>query len=80
MTKNEILRNYGELLSREDIDSLESSILKANESSYIRNFGDSVIGVADPDSDGILGGFEVTPLYNFNSGFKLRRFPVYDVE
>lgn len=80
MTKNEILRNYGELLSREDIDSLESSVLKSNESSYIRNFGDSVIGVADPESDGILGGFEVTPLYNFNSGFKLRRFPVYDVE
>ena len=80
MTKNEILRNYGDLLSREDIDSLESSILKTNESSYIRNFGDSVVGIADPDSDGILGGFEVTPLYNFNSGFKLRRFPVYDVE
>ena len=80
MTKNEILRNFGELLTREDIDSLDSSILKTNESSYIRNFGDSVIGIADPESDGILGGFEVTPLYNFNSGFKLRRFPVYDVE
>ena len=80
MTKNEILRNFGELLAREDIDSLDSSILKTNESSYIRNFGDSVIGIADPESDGILGGFEVTPLYNFNSGFKLRRFPVYDVE
>ena len=80
MTKNEILRNYGELLSREDIESLESSVLKSNESSYIRNFGDSVVGIADPESDGILGGFEVTPLYNFNSGFKLRRFPVYDVE
>lgn len=80
MTKNEILRNYGELLTREDIDSLESSVLKSNESSYIRNFGDSVVGIADPESDGILGGFEVTPLYNFNSGFKLRRFPVYDVE
>lgn len=80
MTKNEILRNYGELLSREDIDSLESSVLKSNESSYIRNFGDSVVGIGDPESDGILGGFEVTPLYNFNSGFKLRRFPVYDVE
>lgn len=80
MTKNEILRNYGELLTKEDIDSLDSSILKTNESSYIRNFGDSVVGIADPESDGILGGFEVTPLYNFNSGFKLRRFPVYDVE
>lgn len=80
MTKNEILRNYGELLTKEDIDSLDSSILKSNESSYIRNFGDSVMGISDPESEGILGGFEVTPLYNFNSGFKLRRFPVYDVE
>jgi len=80
MTKNEILRNYGELLTRENIDSLDSSLLKTSEASYIRNLGDSVIGIVDPDSDGILGGFEVTPLYNFNSGYKLRRFPVYDVE
>lgn len=80
MTKNEILRDFGDLLTAEDIDSLDSSILKSQESSYIRSLGDSVIGVIDPDTDGILGGFEVTPLYNFNSGYKLRRFPVYDVE
>ena len=70
----------GRTLTEEDIDSLDSSILKSQESSYIRSLGDSVIGVIDPDTDGILGGFEVTPLYNFNSGYKLRRFPVYDVE
>lgn len=80
MTKNEVLMHFGELLTEEQVESLESSLLKSNESAYIRNFGDSVIGVVDPETDGILGGFEVTPLYNFNSGFKLRRFPVYDVE
>lgn len=80
MTKNEILRDFGHLLTTEDIDSLDSSILRSQESSYIRSLGDSVIGVIDPETDGILGGFEVTPLYNFNSGYKLRRFPVYDVE
>ncbi len=80
MTKNEILRNYGDMLTQEDIDSLDSNLLKASEASYVRNLGDSVVGIVDPESDGVLGGFEVTPLYNFNSGYKLRRFPVYDVE
>jgi hypothetical protein len=80
MTKNEILKNFGELLSQEDIDSLETSLYTDNDSTYIRSFGDSIVAVTDPESDGVLGGFEVTPLYNFNSNFKLRRFPVYDVE
>lgn len=80
MTKNEILREFGEYLTKEDIDSLDSSKLRDNDAVYIRTLGDSVIGIADPEADGILGGFEVTPLYNFNSGYKLRRFPVYDVE
>ncbi len=80
MTKNEILQNYGELLTQEDIDSLDTSLYVDNDSTYVRSFGDSIVGVADPSSEGILGGFEVTPLYNLNSNFKLRRFPVYDVE
>ena len=80
MTKNEILRHYGELLTKDDIESLDSSLIKSQEASFVRSMGDSLMGVHDPESEGILGGYEVTPLYNFSSGYKMRRFPVYEVE
>ena len=68
----------GTYLTEEDIDSLDSSILKSQESSYIRSLGDSCNRcVIDPDTDNILGGFKLFLSLYFNSGYKLRRISVW---
>ena len=82
MTKDQILAKYGELLTSEDLEELESIqdySVDGSTTTYLRSY-DSVTG--NTISDGILGGFEVTPLLPFerNMSKYLRVFPVYEVE
>lgn len=80
LTKDEILSEYGKMLSKKDLETLDSTELKSHESTYVRHFQDSLVGVYDPETDGILAGREVTPIYGGTTSYGLRRFPVYDVE
>jgi hypothetical protein len=82
LTKDQILAKYGEFLSADDLETLEtSSSLNAAEGvTFVRSYGDTVYGSGV--SDGILGGFEVSPLlpYNINSSRGAYTYPVYEVE
>lgn len=82
MTKDQILAKYGELLTPDDLEELETIqdySVDGSTTTYLRSY-DSVTG--NTISDGILGGFEVTPLLPFerNMSKYLRVFPVYEVE
>lgn len=82
MTKDQILAKYGELLTPDDLEELETIqdySVDGSTTTYLRSY-DSVTG--NTMSDGILGGFEVTPLLPFerNMSKYLRVFPVYEVE
>ena len=83
MTKDQILANYGDYLTEDDLkelDNLEDYSVDGSTTTYIRSY-QSVTG--NPlESDGVLGGFEVTPLTPFerNTSQYFRLFPVYEVE
>lgn len=82
LTKHQILAKYGEYLDKDDLDTLESMEAYSQDGStttYLRSY-DSVTG--NTISDGVLGGFEVTPLlpYERNTSKYFRLYPVYDVE
>ena len=64
MTKDQILAKYGKYLTKDDLKELDSFQDFASESTaaYLRSY-ESITG--NPMSDGILGGFEVTPLLPF---------------
>ena len=82
MTKDQILAKYGDVLTSDDLEELETIqdySVDGSTTTYLRSY-DSVTG--NTISDGILGGFEVTPLlpYERNMSKYLRVFPVYEVE
>jgi hypothetical protein len=82
MTKQQILGTYGDLLSSDDLDNLDTlDELGFDDSTvtYLRSY-DSVVG--NVVSDGILGGFEITPLLPFerNTSKYYRMYPVYTIE
>ena len=78
LTKNEILEQYGDSLTPKDIENLDAK--DANEGgTYTRGF-DSLMAVSDPETDGILAGWEVTPTHGSNRVNSLNRYEVYDVE
>lgn len=82
MTKDQILAKYGDILKKEDLeelDNIQDYSVDGSTTTYLRSY-DSVTG--NTISDGILGGFEVTPLLPFerNTSKYLRLFPVYEVE
>lgn len=79
LTKNEILEKYGDMLSKKDIDILESKSKMKTESTYQLGF-DSLMAVSDPETDGILAGWEVTPTYGSTSAQGMNRYEVFDVE
>jgi hypothetical protein len=63
MTKQQILAKFGHLLKQEDLDILETrNDLGFDDSTttYIRSYDSTYTGTTG--SEGILGGFEVTPL------------------
>lgn len=82
LTKDQILSRYGDILSKEDLEQLE--ILKdwtsdGSTTTYVRSFDTVTNGTV---SDGILGGFEITPLLPFERATSkhFRLFPTYEVE
>lgn len=81
-TKDQILAKYGELLSKNDLDALDSfqDFGLDYGGIYLRTYEDTITG--DGSSDGVLGGFEVTPLLPFEktSSKEYRVYPVYEVE
>lgn len=82
LTKDQILAKYGGILKKDDLDALESLedfSTDGSTTTYLRSY-DSVTG--NTISDGILGGFEVTPLLPFerNTSKYFRVYPVYEVE
>ena len=82
MTKDQILAKYGHLILKEDLDvldTLEDFSIDGSSTTYLRSY-DSVVG--NTISDGILGGFEVTPLlpYERNTNKYFKMYPVYEVE
>ena len=82
LTKNQILARYGKLLSEEDLetlDNLEDYSVDGSTTTYLRSY-DTITG--NTISDGVLGGFEVTPLLPFerNTSKYFKVFPVYEVE
>lgn len=82
LTKQQILFRYGHLLSEDDIDELEKSdrIGEDGTTTYIRGF-DTSTGF-DTVTEGILGGYEVTPFspYDRSSSRNFRLYAVYEVE
>jgi len=83
MTKHQILSKYGHLLDKDDIerlDNLEDYSQDGSSTTYIRSFDNKITG--EPLGDGILGGFEVTPLLPYERGGNrfYRLYPVYEVE
>lgn len=82
LSKDQILSLYGDMLEPNDLkelDRLEDFAIDGSTTTYLRSF-DTVVG--GTVSDGILGGFEVTPLLPFerNTSKYFRVYPVYDVE
>ena len=82
LTKHQILARYGSILKKEDLDTLDTMDAYSQDGStttYLRSY-DNVTG--NTISDGILGGFEITPLlpYERNSSKYFRLYPVYEVE
>jgi hypothetical protein len=82
MTKQQILSTFGDRLNSDDLntlDDIEDLGFDDATTTYLRSY-DTVVGGAI--SDGILGGFEVTPLLPFerNSSKYYRMYPVYYVE
>lgn len=81
LTKHQILSKYGDILAEEDLKELDSmqDYSIDGTTTYLRSY-DTVTG--NIISDGVLGGFEVTPLlpYERNTSKYYRLFPVYEVE
>lgn len=82
LTKDQILARYGDSLTADDLkelENLEDFSVDGSTTTYLRSY-DSVTG--NTLSDGILGGFEITPLLPFerNTSKYFRVYPVYEVE
>jgi hypothetical protein len=81
LTRDQILATYGHLLSDEDIEELNSMVEFGinGPTTYLRSFNTIVNNTT---TDGILGGYEITPLFPYDNTtstyFKV--IPVYDVE
>lgn len=82
LTKDQIYARYGDILTAEDIENLDAMqdfSVDGSTTTYLRSY-DSITG--NTITDGILGGFEVTPLLPFerNTSKYFRMYPVYEVE
>lgn len=82
LTKDQILEKYGKFLKVDDLkelDRLQDYSVDGSSTTYLRSF-DSTTG--NTISDGVLGGFEITPLLPFERSTSkyFRLFPTYEVE
>lgn len=81
MTKQQILADYGKYITKDQLEELETTSEHAYsdyDATYVRSY-DNTTGVI---TDGILGGFEVTPMNSMDSQSSkyLRTIAVYEVE
>lgn len=83
-TKHQILNKFGKYLKKEDLDTVDkmdtfSEI--SDTATYMRSY-EGVQASNSEVTDGILGGFEVTPImpYDRNTSKYYRLYPVYEVE
>jgi len=81
-TKSEILNEYGNELTKKQIDDLDSQYetITDNSAIYVRSFEDQ--RTSTPASDGLDAGRELTPLYSgdYYSQDSVKLIPVYTVE
>ena len=87
MTTEDVISEYGEYLSKDDIKSIrESNGRTENDSGYyyITATSDANVGVWNSTHTGILGGLEVHPVWNgdksYYSNNNHRLWTVYEVE
>jgi len=79
LTKHQILSKYGDSLTKDDLDNLDnSSAFSGNGATYYRTSAEST--VFSKDSEGILAGYEVTPMLSDTSQYKYNLYPVFEVE
>lgn len=82
LTKQQILAKYGKLLSKEDAKEIEDMEYYGSDgtTTYLRGFDTAL--ATDIITDGVLGGFEITPLlpYERNTSRYFRMHPVYEIE
>ena len=82
MTKQQIIAKYGTDLKDklEELEKLDTYSVDSAATTYVRSMNTTVSGSIT--SDGILGGFEVSPLLPFERSTSrfFRLFPVYEVE
>lgn len=84
LTKDQILHKYGSTLSKDDLErlqSLEHTSADGSSTTYMRSYQSLTAGTPTA-SDGILAGFEVTPLLPFerNTSSQYRLYEVFEVE
>ena len=82
LTKHQILNRYGHYLNEDDLEVIEKMDYLGEDgtTTYMRGFETAVSTAVI--SDGILGGYEITPMlpYDRNSSRYFRMYPVYEVE
>ena len=82
MTKQQIISKYGIDLKDKlaELEKLDTYSVDSAATTYVRSMNTTVSGSIT--SDGILGGFEVSPLLPFERSASrfFRLFPVYEVE
>ena len=79
MTKAEVITKYGDDLSKDDIDELDS-VHPEYTSNNIMLINAVNIRTGALMTDGIFAGIESTPLYNQSTVGNLKLFPVYTIE
>ena len=87
MTAEDVISEYGEYLSKDDIKSIRENNGRVENNSgyyYIRATSDANIGTWNKTHTGILGGLEVNPVWNgdesYYSNNNHRLWTVYEVE
>lgn len=84
-TKDQILNKFGTKLKKEyldELDELDPYSEDGSTTTYLRSYENFVASDSTENSNGILGGFEITSLLPFerNTSKYFRLYPVYEVE
>ena len=85
MSIEDVISEYREYLSKNDIESLKNSSVATNDSGvyYIRAASDSLQSVWNSNHTGVLGGLEVHPTWpddGYNNNYNNKLITVYEVE
>lgn len=81
LTFDQILAEYGDQLTKEDIEKLESITKLSSENDNFEIFRENAVSaVHDNESEGILAGWEISPIFKNSVSHGRRTYPVYYVE